>query len=172
MSTVPPTPGYFSDHPTPLASAATRGLVGQVRLVAILNAVEATLELIVAAFCLLTGAVVLVLPAEVQQQGGGNPAALAGIYLTAGSVHLILAALRLIASWRNYHFQNRALGIVSLCAGLISTFAGCCALTSLGVAIFGLIVFFDAAVINAFERRSHGASLDEILSVAPASGKT
>jgi hypothetical protein len=136
-----------------------------------LNAVEAGLELIVAVFSLFTGTVMLLLPEEVQQQGAGNAAALAGIYFTVGTVHLVLGALRLLASWRNYFFRNRVLGIVSFCAGLISTFAGCCAITSLGVAVYGLIVFFDAAVIDAFERRSHGASLDEILG-SPGAPKT
>ena len=162
---VPPTPGYFSDHPTALTDAASgrAGLVSQVRVVALLNAVEGGLELSVAVFSLFIGAILLLVPAEVQRQGGGNPAVLAGIYLTVGSVNLILGSLRLLASWRNYFFHNRGLGIVSLCVGLISTFAGCCAITSIGVAIYGLIVFFDAAVMDAFERRSQGASMEEIL---------
>jgi hypothetical protein len=172
MPTIPPTPGYFSDSPAALAgaAAASQGLVGQVRIVAILNAVEAGLELIVAAFCLLTGAIMLLLPAEVQRQGGGNPAALAAIYLTVGSVNLILGGLRLLASWRNYFFHNRSLGIVSLCLGLISTFGGCCAVTSIGIAVYGLIVLFDAAVMDAFQRRSQGASVNEILGSPRATG--
>jgi hypothetical protein len=168
MSSVPPVPGYFSDTPASLSGGSAvrqTGLVGQVRIVAILNAMEALLELTVAAFCLFTGAVLLILPAEVQKQGGGNPIALAAIYLTIGLLHLILSMLRLFASWRNYFFHNRVLGIVSLCAGLLSTFAGCCAITSIGVAVYGLIVFFDAAVIDAFQRRSQGASLDEVLGI-------
>jgi hypothetical protein len=170
MSTVPPAPGYFSDQPATLAGAAGSGsgLVSQVRVVALLNAVEGGLELSVAAFGLFIGMILLVVPAEIQRQGGGNPRALAAIYLTVGGVNLILGSLRLLASWRNYFFHNRGLGIVSLCVGLISTFAGCCAITSVGVAIYGLIVFFDTAVIDAFQRRSQGASVEEILGLPAA----
>lgn len=169
MSTVPPTPGYFSDQPTTISGVAGggTGLVSHVRLVAILNAVEGALELGVAGFGLFVGVILLLVPAEVQRQGGGNPMVLAAIYLTVGSVNLILGSLRLLASWRNYFFHNRTLGLVSLGVGLLSVFAGCCAITSIGVAVYGLVVFFDAAVIDAFERRSQGASVEETLG-APA----
>jgi len=168
MSSVPPAPGYFSDQPSTLAGSAggSAGMVGQVRIVALLNAIEGGLELLVAAFGLFFGVILLLVPAEVQRQGGGNPTALAAIYFTVGAVNLILGSLRLVASWRNYFFHNRGLGIVSLCVGLISTFAGCCAITSIGVAIYGLIVFFDAAVIDAFQRRSQGCTVEEILGVS------
>lgn len=169
MSAVPPAPGYFSDDShNPLNAPGfdpnmpRRGLVNQVRVVAILNAAQGALELLVAMVCLFGGTVLLIVPIEMQQ-GGPNPAVLSAIYFVAGSVHLILGSLRLLAAWRNYFFQNRVLGIVSLCAGLISTFAGCCAITSLGVAVYGLIVFFDAAVIDAFHRRSQGASIEDCL---------
>lgn len=169
MSAVPPTPGYFSDNPHHSPDAPgfdpnlpRRGLVNQVRVVAILNAAQGALELVVAMFCLFGGTVLLIVPVEMQQ-GGPSPVALVAIYLVAGGVHLILGSLRLLAAWRNYFFHNRVLGIASLCAGLISTFAGCCAITSLGIAVYGLIVFFDAAVIDAFHRRSQGASIDDCL---------
>lgn len=170
MSTVPPTPGYFSDHPTTLAGAASggTGLVSQVRIVALLNAIEGGLELTVAVLALFVGVVLLLAPAEIQRQGGANPTALAAVYFTVGAVNLALGSLRLFASWRNYFFHNRGLGIVSLCVGLVSSFAGCCALTSIGVAIYGLIVFFDAAVIDAFQRRSQGASVEEVLGLPGA----
>jgi len=150
------------------AALGNTGLVGQVRVVALLNAIEGGLELLVAAFCFFSGVILLLVPAEVQRQGGGNPAALAAVYFTIGSVNLILGSLRLLASGRNYFFHNRGLGIVSLCVGLISSFVGCCAITSIGVAIYGLIVFFDAAVIDAFHRRSQGTSVEEILGLPPA----
>jgi hypothetical protein len=146
-------------------------MVSHVRTVAILNAVQGGLELCVSAFCLLVGTMSLVMRdvfvQQAMQQGNPDPESapllIAGIYLGMGIPLLLLGLLRLAASLRNYSFLNRTLGIVSLCAGLLSTFTGCCSLTAIGIAVYGLMVFFNREVGEAFEMRASGASADEVI---------
>ena len=171
MSGMPPAgPGYFSDQPyqTPNvadpASVPRRGLVNQVRIVVWLSLAESLLELGVAGFCLFGGLLLRFMPDEaIKQNPGADMRWLATIYFVYGGFHFALAALRIVAAVRNYSFQNRVLGIVSFCVGLVAAFGGCCAITSIGVAAYGLIVFFDQSVIEAFETRSQFSSADDLL---------
>lgn len=171
MSNVPPTgPGYFSDTPftavEPPAEPPRRGMVLHVSTFAILNGIEAGLELLVSVFCLFIGVMMFVLPGairqQVQQQNGQDPDAVGGLYLCIGSVLLVVGLVRLVAAIRNYSFSNRVLGIVSLCLGLVAAFSGCCSLTALGVAVYGLMVLFDTEVGEAFRMKQNGVTPDQI----------
>jgi len=166
MST-PPGPNYFSD-PLPAEPVDTgdkrRGMVNHVRIVAWLNLAEAGLELCLAVMCLFAALLAFLLPKEFERQGAMNVNFAIGTYLVLGGVQLVLGILRLAAALQNYQFRGRMVGIISFCVGLIASFAGCCAPTAIGVAIYGLIVLFDGAVAEAFEMRATGASVDEVLS--------
>lgn len=170
-------PGYFSDNPfqTPeMANPAMmprRGMFNQVRIVAILNIVQGLLELFMAAMLAFAGiAFVATRDQMVQDMGRGGDATpeltvniMTWAFLGIGGVLLIVAVLRIVASARNFFFLSRTLGIVSLFAGLLSVFTFYCGLTSVAIAIYGLIVMFNREVAEAFEMRTKGATADDVL---------
>jgi hypothetical protein len=180
MSTVPPTPGYFSDHPhqVPGSPAAydprlpRRGMVQQIRVVAILNAVQGTLELLMSLMYLLMGGFFgLFMRAEMARNDPNGEVfanIMAGIMLVFGGMMLLSAGLRIYSAFRNYFLQSRVLAIVSLCLGLLAAFTGYCAPTAIGIAVYGLIVLFNKEAIEAFELRSKGASAEDVLAVFQA----
>lgn len=177
MSAVPPSPGYFSDNPyqTPNMSGdpnqPRRGMVNQVRVVAILNGVQGALELVMSAIYLAMGGMFTFMRPEMIRQGNqqGDPSAevmaniMPIVFFVLGGGMILLSILRIIASFRNYYFQNRVLGIVAMCLGLVSSFTCYCAPTSIGIAVYGLIVLFNREVIEAFELRTKGATADQVL---------
>lgn len=175
MSSVPPTPGYFSDNPyqtpgMPLGydpNAPRRGMVNQVRVVAILNMVQGALELLMSLmYVFLGGFFGLVMRAEMAKDdpnGGMFANIMAGVMLGFGGLMILIAAIRIYAGLRNYFFHSRVLAIVAACLGLLTVFTGYCAPTAIGVAVYGLIVLFSKEVTEAFEMRSKGASADEVL---------
>lgn len=175
MSSVPPTPGYFSDNPyqtpgTPFgydSNTPRRGMVQQVRIVAILNGIQGLLELVMALMYLVLGGFFgLFMRAEMARNDpNGEVVAniMAGIMLAFGVILLISSILRIYAALRNYQFQSRTTAIVSLCLGLLAAFTGYCAPTAIGIAVYGLIVLFNKEVTEAFEMRSKGASAEDVL---------
>jgi hypothetical protein len=175
MSTVPPTPGYFSDNPYQVPGAPPgydpnmprRGMVPQIRIVAILNAIQGGLELVMSLVYLLMGGFFgLFMRAEMARNDPNGEVfanIMAGIMLVFGGVLLISSVLRFYAALRNYTLQSRVTAIVSLCLGLLSVFTGYCAPTAIGIAVYGLIVLFNKEVIEAFEMRSKGTSADDVM---------
>lgn len=177
MSAVPPSPGYFSDNPyqTPNVggdpNVPRRGMVNQVRVVAILGAVQGSLELVMSAIYLFLGGMFTFMRPDMIRQGNqqGDPGAevmanmMPIVFFVLGGGMILLAILRIIASVRNYFFRNRVLGIVAMCLGLVSSFTCYCAPTSIAIAVYGLIVMFNREVAEAFELRTKGATADEVL---------
>lgn len=176
MSATPPSgPSYFSDNPyqTPGSdlNQPRRGMVNQVRVVAILNAFQGLLELLMALLYGGMGVMFGVFLREEMRQGPGpaggpDPEMMANIFtglfafMAVGMV--VIAILRIVAGVRNYFFQNRILGIVSVCLGLVTSMTVYCAPTSIAVAVYALVVLFNREVIEAFEMRSKGATPDDV----------
>src|SRR4051812_47661890 len=105
-------PKQFQDQPAYLAPARDDGWVRQVRIFAILNAVQGTLEIPMGLFT--TGMAVL-FPAIMQMEKAQNPNpngqppeqmlwALSAIYLAIGVPVLVSGLLRIVAGIRNYSF--------------------------------------------------------------------
>lgn len=178
MSSVPPNSGYFSDNPyqTPGVPALDpnqprRGMVNQIRIVAILNAVQGCLELLMSAMYLFMGGMFTFMRTELIRQGNqnGDPSqemtanVMPAVFFVMGGGMVLLSLLRIVAGFRNYFLQNRIFGIVSICLGLVSAFTCYCAPTSIAVAIYGLIVLFNKEVTEAFEMRASGVSTDDVL---------
>lgn len=180
MSFGPPTPGYFSDSPSQNPymppgydpNAPRRGMVNQVRVVAILNAVQGCLELLMSTmYVVLGGFFGLVMREELAKDDpNGEMFAniMAGIMLGFGGLMLVIAGLRIYASFRNYFLQSRVLGIVSVCLGMLTVFTGYCAPTSIGIAVYTLIVLFNKEVTEAFEMRDKGLSAEQVLATFQA----
>jgi hypothetical protein len=185
MSAVPPSPGYFSDNPyqTPNMppgydpNTPRRGMVSQVRIMAVLNMVQGGLEFLMSVMYLVMGGFfAFVMREEMARQAerrgdpGGEAAAnfVTILMFALGGIMLVVAVVRILASLRNYFFQSRVLGIVSLCLGLATVFTGYCALTSIGIAIYGLIVLFNKEVAEGFEMRSNGTPADDVVATFSA----
>jgi hypothetical protein len=148
-------------------------MVGQVRIVSILMLVQGSLDLLVGLGLIGMGIFMGVAMRDAmmenpQFQQGNGPSPdfmvnmMSGIYGGLGVVIGIIGALNLFAGYRNWKFKGRALGIVSLVAGLGTIFTCYCAPTSLALCIYGLIVYLNAPVAAAFRMGEEGYSGDEI----------
>jgi hypothetical protein len=176
MSTPPPSgPNYFGDHPYQAGAAIPpyiprRGMVNQVRVVAVLNGVQGVLELLLAMLTLFLAAFFYALREQLMNDAFRHEADpesavnfMTGLFLVIGIITLITGSLRMIACIRNFFFRSRTLGLVSLFLGLVTAFAGYCAPTSIAIAIYGLIVMFNSEATEAFEMGNQGRSADDIL---------
>jgi hypothetical protein len=149
-------------------------MANQVIVVAILMIVQGVLECLMGIFLAVMALVFVpsfLEMAERQQKGapGGPPgmppgfAELAtGIYLVMGLAGLIAGIAHLVAGIRNVSYRGRVLGMVAMFLGLISIGTCYCAPTSLGVMIYGLIVYFNQETARAFELGEQGMSREEI----------
>ncbi len=84
------------------------------------------------------------------------------VYLSMGLVGLVAGILHIIAGIRNLSYRGRTLGIVALIAGGLSVGTIYCAPTTIGLMIYGLIVYFSADGRRAFELGEKGMSGAEI----------
>lgn len=151
--------GNFRDSPQVAVSAQLpRGLIGHVRIVAILLILQGLLELM---FGMLGLAFLLLVKLGPQKEF----AALHGVgYMMAGAgaVALIAGLLRLVAGYFNLNFRCRGLGLAAMGVGLLTLLTGYCAPTAIAIAIYGLIVYVDESVVAAFQRGARGESSAEI----------
>jgi hypothetical protein len=146
-------------------------LIGHVRVVAVLSMIEGVLELMLAALCLLVGVLGVGMRAQFirEFEKGGDPNAHVFVnfvtifYCSAGIVMLIIGGMRIYAGLRNYFFQGRALGIVSVCLGFAGSVTGICALPAIGLGVYALIVYFNKEATEAFQMRSQGATADDVI---------
>ena len=168
-------PGYdpkqFQDQPyapMPVVDSGY-GYVSQVRVVAILNCVQGGLEI---AIGLMLVAVAIIIPVmmgmeELDPNGQLPPEEMrwfvGGLYGVMGGVPLIAGLLRLYAGIQNFRFRGRTLGLVSFFVGLASMMACYCAPTSIGIMVYGLIVYLNPAVKQAFDMGQQGMTGDQIL---------
>ncbi len=102
---------------------------------------------------------------------GGGPAPdfpqemawlLFAIYLGMGVLTLLVGVIRIIAGARNLRYRGRTFGIVALFLGVVPFFNCYCAPTSLGLMIYGLIVYLSHESAQAFELREQGKTPEEI----------
>lgn len=162
-----------SGRPDPVAAgdATGPGLVRHVMPVAILMLVQGGLELLVSLlFLALTVAVPFMFPdggpaAEVAP-GGPNLGAMRPIMMTVygvmGAGGLVAGLLHIAAGIFGLRFRRRTLGLVALIGGLASITTVYCLPTSFGLAIYGLITYFNPAVVVAFALGDAGMPAAEI----------
>ncbi len=146
-----------------------RGLVNHVCAVAILMLIQGAFELLM---FLGVGAMAIVMPRmmemELQQRPNApQPPVSVSTILTvefgvmAGAA-LITAVLHISAGLRNYRFRSRSLGFVALAGGLLTLFTCYCLPTGLALSIYGLIVYLNGSVAEAFRMSEAGCSSNEI----------
>ncbi len=66
--------------------------------------------------------------------------------------HLVPGALSVLAGWRLRTFRGRGLAIAALVSGVLTVLGCYCALSSLGISIWGLIVLLHPEVVERFDR--------------------
>ena len=148
--------------------------ISQVRIVAILNAVQGGLEIAMGLFYAAMGFAIPALM-KFQQMNAPNvrrnaempPEQMAwimtAIYAGIGAVIVVCGALRIFAGIQNFRFRGRTLGLVSLVVGLASSIGCYCLPTGVAILVYGLIVYLNPAVASAFQMGSSGQSPAEIL---------
>jgi hypothetical protein len=80
-----------------------------------------------------------------------------------GFALLAIAFLHVVAGFRCRRFRNRMLGFIVLFSNVLPLFTTYCAPTSIGLMVYGLIVFFQPDVTRAFAMGDQGVPVEEIL---------
>jgi hypothetical protein len=165
----PSTP--FAGNPPMDGNHRPRGLVNHVRVVAILMLVQGALE-VFAAFVFGVMAVAIrpmMLHQEMQMPPPNQPPPeqffwiMTVTYGVMATAALIVAVLHITAGVRNYRFRGRVLGIVALAGGAATTLLTCyCIPTAFALAVYGLIVYLNRSVVEAFRMGEAGCSSSEI----------
>lgn len=177
---IEPTFGKNSELPPPQVP----GMVGQVRIVAILMMVQGALDLVAGLGLIGMGVFMGVAMKDafaqnpqLQQGDGPTPETMANImsfgYGGIGVVVIIIGVLSLYAGYRNWQYKSRTLGIVALVAGLGTFFTCYCAPTSFALCIYGMLVYLNASSTIAFRMGEDGFSGDQIaMTFSPLRQKT
>jgi hypothetical protein len=177
-----PPPGPYPNPYSPTSAVATGqpsyqyGIPGrndpyvrQVRIVAILMIVQASMELLYG--LLLFGIVIMFavmmndpqFQQGMQQNPGPGMELFLYIYGGLGGVMFFVGSIRLVAGIMNFNFRGRTFGIIANFAGLLTVCGFYCLPTAIGLTVYGCIIYFQRSVLEAFEMRSMGSSVDEVL---------
>jgi hypothetical protein len=139
-------------------------MVGQVKVVGILMMVNGVLSILMGGFYAVMGSIALFGMPGGPPPGGGPPAGLfAAIYGVIGGSVILSGLLNAVAGLRVMTFRNRVLGIIALFSNLLTLFTCYCAVTGIGMLVYGLIVLFHSDVARAFEMVSRGATPEEAI---------
>lgn len=139
-------------------------MVKQVQVVAILMIVNGAIVSVMGLFYVAMGpfmfAMMNMAPPPGQQGPNSSDAAVLSamsvVYVVLGLVVLMAAILNIVAGIRSLSFRNRTLALVALFSNVAPLFTCYCLPTSLGVMIYGLIVFFQSDVARAFQLVAEG----------------
>lgn len=149
-----------------LPGAMAGGLVRHVMPVAILMIIQGALEIVMGVVYLALIVVVPALIADMPAGKGMPPAAfqsiLAVVYGVMAAGGVIAGPLHVAAGIYGLRFRRRVLGMVALIAGLLSASTIYCAPTAIGLAIYGMITYCNAAVVAAFALGDAGVPAADI----------
>jgi hypothetical protein len=145
--------------------------VKQINVIAILTLVQGGLLLVMGIFysfyAVFVGNMQQWMPPEerarMQEQGadfGFQIIFWAGIVI--GSLVFLCGILHIIAGYRNLKYRGRIFSIVTWILGLGACLTCYCLPTSIGLLVYGLIIYLNPATARAFELRESGLSKDEI----------
>jgi hypothetical protein len=158
----------------PASEELQQGILSQIRVVAIMLIVHGSMLLLAGIFFLIMAAFLPGIITSSQQvqaapanQNGPTPEQLSklltGTYLVMGLAAFLPGLLQLVAGIRNLYPKGRTLGIIALFSGLLSVASCYCAPTSLGLLVYGLIIYFNPTAVRAFELGNKGVKLDQML---------
>ena len=92
----------------------------------------------------------------------GDETFLVFVYGALGCLTILASLFRMFAAVRLMRYQSRMMCFVSLGVGALTTFNGCCSITSIGLLVWGVIVLLNEPVARAFELRATGHSKERI----------
>lgn len=141
-------------EPLPIGAYARQpGLVRHVRIVAVLMIIQGVLESVVG---VVVGAMAFYLPLIVTRHQPETPPpqhlfwTVTVVYGVIAIIMMTAAGLHILAGQQNYHFRGRTLGIVAMATGMATLFTCYCLPTAVGIGVYGLIVFLNDEVAEAF----------------------
>lgn len=142
-------------------------MVPQVQVVAVLMIVNGALASLLGLLLAAVGPFLFAVTsidknAKVDPEGKMVLSILSVVYVVLGLLVLIAGVLSIIGGTRALKFRNRVFVLVALFFNVVPAFTMYCAPTSLGVLIYGIIVFFNADVVRAFELGRQGVPPAEI----------
>ena len=171
MSNPYESPSYDSYSPPPQkptgnmppGGAVPSPLVQQVRVIAILNAVQGGLELLMGLYYIGMAfffPAMMMMDPDINNNPNEPPEQFFWIFiiifgLLGGGV-FVSAILRIVAAFKNWNYRGRILGIISFGAGMVTVITCYCAPTAVGMLIYGLIVYLNPSVAHAFEMGESG----------------
>jgi len=147
-----------------------RGYVRQIPILAVMTIVQGALLFVMGIFCAGYGVFFLMMPqmmppeerARMQAEAQGMFEVFGGVAIGLGALILVIATMHFIAGIRNLKYRGRVFTIVTWILGLLASFTCYCGPTSVGLAIWGLIVFLNPAVVSAFKMAEAGMKQREI----------
>lgn len=165
-----PAPSYGLAQPGHDKRQPGLGYVRQIPILGIVTIVQGVLLALMALICTGYGIFFAFFFEEIipeadraQMQAGAPPLEIIGaIAIGIGVFIFIISALNFIAGIRALRYRGRRFIIVTWFLGLIASLTMYCAPTSIGLAIWGLIVFFNPAVKSAFDMVENGMDKKEV----------
>lgn len=168
-------PTVNPDGSITMQADARRGLVRHVTIVGWLMVVQGIAELVVGVGLVVAA---FAIPAAMAAAVQDNPAfqaqgtdltpeqlrvLITAMYGVMGAIGILAGLVAIIGGVRLTRFRSYILGIVALCGGFFTIFAGCyCFPTALGIGIYGLVVLLNESVKSAFSLRKQGCSVAAI----------
>ena len=113
-------------------------------------------------FAFLPGIVPEAERAQMQAESGAMFTIFSAVLIGLGVFALAVAILHIVAGIRVLKYRGRGLIIVTWLLGLLASITIYCAPTSIGLAIWGLIVFLNPAVKTAFKMVEDGMEKREV----------
>ena len=144
-------------------------IVNQIQVIAILMLVQGALLLVMSMvmFFYAFGFVAIIRSAPADQGGPPFPEeALFWIQVVGvlgGGFFLLLALMHFLSGYWGLNLKGRMFGITTMILGLASSLTFYCAPTAIGLAVYGLIIYFHQASRQAFEMSNQGKTRNEIL---------
>jgi hypothetical protein len=170
------TPQQMSSGQPPIGSPNQgRSYVSQVPVIAALMIAQGVLlliyALVIVAYAIFFTQMDAFMPpeaqAEFEAQMAGQTTILAVVAGVFAAGILILSIMHFVAAYLGFKYKRRVFGIVTLIMGLGSMFTCYCAPTAIGLAVYGMIIYFNPAVAQAFTFGNAGMSKQEIMARFP-----
>ena len=147
-----------------------RGYINQIPILAAMTIVQGVLLTMMGMFCVGYGLLFSLMPSMMPPDERARMKAEAGQFfeiaswslIGIGTLVFIIAIMHFVAGIRSLNYRGRAFTITTWALGLLASITVYCAPTSFGLAIWGLIVFLNPAVANAFKMAEEGMNKKDI----------
>lgn len=157
--------------PSPSPHGATGAYINQVKPLCICMIIQGVLEILMGG---IYTAMIFVMPAIMNQQGAAGGPQIPGqqqqtvqlivglVYGIGGGIALIAGLLRIVSGIRGLSYRGYSMGVASHFFGMLNIITCYCVPTSLGLCIWGCIVYFNPEVKYAFKMGAEGQDAAKI----------